>query len=526
MTIASEITRLQNDKAAMCTAIENKWVTVGNVTFDDYAACIDAIQSWSGNPTVSLCYEMIWWWGGGWNCCWWWGWAGAFLEWVEILPLWLYDITIWAWGSAWNRWWNTSFNHLIAFGWWNGGSLGGWGWAWGSWGGGSCSWWWGATLMWYSWGAWRSGTGACMAWWWWGGVASAWCGSPAICKWGNGWCGVCKHIGENVWAGWWGGWLAAGGSSNGWWGGATNSNGWNATTYWSWWWGGSSNSHPWGKWKSGAVAIYYPTDCWYCIEWWTITTCGDDTVHLFTSSDTLCVYWDGTPTKMVKYLVVGGWWGWLISWWWGGAVCMWLLANPETLCATIWAWGVGGSWCNFYNIPSCPWGDTTLSWWICIVAGWWCAWGESGWWASWAWYAWWNSAGSCWKCGKGGWGWAGGKGCNGSGTVWGTWWVGKFWYWGWGWGTSWCAWWWASDWGGRGSYNNQTCCNATNYWWWGWGNYAWEDAWDWCQWVVDICYPSDWSWLINSATWWDCCFTCDGFCVHRFTSNWTFTIVS
>lgn len=47
MTIASEITRLQNDKAAICTAIENKGVTVGNVTFDDYAACIDAIQSGS-----------------------------------------------------------------------------------------------------------------------------------------------------------------------------------------------------------------------------------------------------------------------------------------------------------------------------------------------------------------------------------------------------------------------------------------------------------------------------------------------
>lgn len=45
MTIASEITRLQNDKAAMCAAIEAKGVTVGNVSFDDYAACIDAIPT-------------------------------------------------------------------------------------------------------------------------------------------------------------------------------------------------------------------------------------------------------------------------------------------------------------------------------------------------------------------------------------------------------------------------------------------------------------------------------------------------
>jgi hypothetical protein len=46
------------------------------------------------------------------------------------------------------------------------------------------------------------------------------------------------------------------------------------------------------------------------------------------------------------------------------------------------------------------------------------------------------------------------------------------------------------------------------------------------QWVVDICYPSDWSWGVNSATWWDSCYLCNWYCVHRFTSNWTFTIVS
>ena len=45
MTIASEITRLQNDKAAICTAIENKGVTVGNVTLDDYANCVNSIPT-------------------------------------------------------------------------------------------------------------------------------------------------------------------------------------------------------------------------------------------------------------------------------------------------------------------------------------------------------------------------------------------------------------------------------------------------------------------------------------------------
>jgi hypothetical protein len=45
-----------------------------------------------------------------------------------------------------------------------------------------------------------------------------------------------------------------------------------------------------------------------------------------------------------------------------------------------------------------------------------------------------------------------------------------------------------------------------------------------CQWVVDICYPADWSYWFSSATWWNCCYECDWMCVHRFTSDWTFCI--
>ena len=52
MTIASEITRLQNDKAAMKTAIENKGVTVWNVTLDSYAACIEAIEQGGGWASI------------------------------------------------------------------------------------------------------------------------------------------------------------------------------------------------------------------------------------------------------------------------------------------------------------------------------------------------------------------------------------------------------------------------------------------------------------------------------------------
>ena len=46
MSIASEITRLQNAKAAIKLAIEAKGVTVpSDATLDDYAALIESISS-------------------------------------------------------------------------------------------------------------------------------------------------------------------------------------------------------------------------------------------------------------------------------------------------------------------------------------------------------------------------------------------------------------------------------------------------------------------------------------------------
>ena len=45
MSIASEITRLQNAKASIKTSIENKGVTVGDGTLDTYASKIDAIET-------------------------------------------------------------------------------------------------------------------------------------------------------------------------------------------------------------------------------------------------------------------------------------------------------------------------------------------------------------------------------------------------------------------------------------------------------------------------------------------------
>lgn len=45
MSIASEITRLQNAKASIKTSIENKGVTVGDGTIDTYASKIDTIET-------------------------------------------------------------------------------------------------------------------------------------------------------------------------------------------------------------------------------------------------------------------------------------------------------------------------------------------------------------------------------------------------------------------------------------------------------------------------------------------------
>ena len=57
MSIASEITRIQNAKASIKTSIENKGVTVGDGTLDTYANKINAIET-SGideyfSPTIS-----------------------------------------------------------------------------------------------------------------------------------------------------------------------------------------------------------------------------------------------------------------------------------------------------------------------------------------------------------------------------------------------------------------------------------------------------------------------------------------
>lgn len=334
MTIASEITRLQNDKAAICTAIENKGVTVWNVTLDNYAACIDAIPTWSSSKFADV--MVVWWWGGGGTTCnalwWWWGWAW----WLAIrcrlyLPDNSYTVVVWAWGYWWTsgtngcNWGTSCFWCLVQLNWWWGGGSQCWtsrnwanGWSWWWWYGNtgwSCpAYWWLANAYsstWRWWNQWWSAYYLC-SWysckWWWGW----WYGRPwysnARYQLDLNWCYVdCYtgywwywYYGNFCWANacyaWWWGWW--GGCGCYWW--------WNwasvsccvwmsATTYWSWWWWGCCR-YGWWNWRQWIVIVRYPSDWSYwinCATWWTVTTCTIDwteyKIHKFTTNWTFTI---------------------------------------------------------------------------------------------------------------------------------------------------------------------------------------------------------------------------------------------
>ena len=268
--------------------------------------------------------------------------------------------------------------------------------------------------------------------------------------------------------------------------------------------------------------------CWneYCFpSWWNLCAFS------------YLVVWGGgswSAFTVTNY----GWWGW---WWGGGEVKQWngVFVPWDCGCITIcigcwWAqaswWSSGNCWC-----PSC------IAFWASSVVarGWgissnWYYWGDS-----WSWCTWWTS--SNWLV-NGWWGWAGafGNWGNLSWRVWWNWWLGIT-YCGidfgwWGWGGSWCCckncywfWHWCCGWGNWWCCRSWVCawCDAT--WcgggWWGSTLCAWR-WWKWWDWAALISYPTDWSWGTKCATWWDCCFVCNWCCVHMFTSDWTFTIVS
>lgn len=295
MTIASEITRLQNDKACICAAIENKGVTVWNVTLDDYASCIDAIQSWG--DVCGFQYIVVGW-GASWSTGWWgnwWGWAGDvvvgggwFIPWAASCI----DICIGAWGEAakWsgNPWcpWHPScitFNGATVISNWGCGSKDGWSGGWNSWSwciggnGMGCrcyAWWWGAWVAW-------NGFDWCASTWCWGlGVTYCWISFAWWGGWGWWWtnrsgaCGCCGGWGWGTYLGWQQAWCPA-------------------TTCGSWWGGSATCSYVGGAWWWGAVLISYPQDWSWgtkCATWWDCCfTYNWYCVHMFTSDGTFTV---------------------------------------------------------------------------------------------------------------------------------------------------------------------------------------------------------------------------------------------
>lgn len=310
MTIASEIDRLQCAKADICTAIENKWVIVWNITLDNYADCIDAIQT-DWRPSIDfLLIWWGWWWGINWggnysNFYWgWWGWAWWVVEWCWAkLEDWCYNIVIWGWwfpcgnlSPQYINWWNSCFWDIVACWWWGWGSQTP-GYAWCNWG----SWWWWpgfingwSYMCWWAWcvGQWYNGWKWCYicfwyrcnkwAWWWGWWAGWAWCDwvldTWNNCgKWWDGWIWIMSDIEWEMkcYAGWWWGWAGAEGNFIPWcnWGGL----------YWSWW-------NAWTAWCKWVFIIRYPSSCWYNIFGWDCCyECNWKCIHIFTQDWTLTV---------------------------------------------------------------------------------------------------------------------------------------------------------------------------------------------------------------------------------------------
>lgn len=298
MTIASEITRLQNDKAAICTAIENKWVTVWNVKLDDYAACIDAISTWGQTSKVDF---LLIWWGGAWSWVWcvstywrWWGgWAWWYIEckWYEVWCWLCYCVVVWSWWAwkynwKWSDWWDSCFWMLVAYWWWA---------------------WWNSTSNWNSWWSW-----------WWAWRADSWSCPGTPSAWGGLWCCWQWHNWWWSWTcnqrAWWWGWAWWEWSWNWvwydfkWWIWKCSDITWECVRYawwWAWYWGWqcwctwcwAGGSGVWRNstscnWKNWIFVVRYHTDGSdgiSCATGWTKYTCWYYTIHCFTSNWFFCI---------------------------------------------------------------------------------------------------------------------------------------------------------------------------------------------------------------------------------------------
>jgi len=279
---------------------------------------------------ISIDFLLIWWWWWWWLLAWWWGGGWWYIEcnWYEI-DNWDICIIIWTWWSWatvcrwwWNNWWNSCFWDIVAC-WW------GWGWwyetdkNWKDWWSG---WWWSwwaeywwswacynmpgcwVSWQWNSWWCWMNcWTSQRRTWWWWGGAWWDWCRwwcywtwscyCTQLTVWWAWWLWKCSCISWSCqWYAWWWSWWDLCYNTSGpvcwwWWRWWATDGKRNATWYWWWgWWSWqcccSGRAWNWCKW---IFIARYPTACWYDITWWTKYTCGDYTIHCFTSNGTLTV---------------------------------------------------------------------------------------------------------------------------------------------------------------------------------------------------------------------------------------------
>ena len=480
--------------------------------------------------------------GGGWawgkQACsgwtWGWGWAwGVVICCNYELSSDRHSVIVGGWQcyTAGEQWYPSCFDSLVAYGGWGGGNS----YLNGYYSKGS-QWFSGASGGWGIQAAWGTGTQGCdwgCSWgssfaWGWGGYSSAWltpcCSKSSTTRTGGN--GITNNFSGSTqyYAYWGGGWgcyccscwgTSPGGGGKGW-GCSTGTCNWQNPTSCGSWGGGawySSGAIP-SNWAGGIFILRYPTACWYSLTGGCKYTCWNYTIHCFTKS--WAIYEWSVSGKHISYLVVWGW-GWGCKGWGGGwEVLSWITDYTSALCVVVGSWGA-----------KC-WGGGGKSCLGTIVAKWGCGGTYKGG-ASWNWNAGGTCSGTANTCGwGGGWG-ASAAGENASwvrGWAWG---MGTLGYWGggWAWGCqsdTFPAFWYSGGAnGGRSSWAAGTPTNCG----WGWGGARcnWNCSSAGACWVVDVCYPADWSFGFTCATWGTKSLI-NWMCVHRFTSNGTFTIVS
>lgn len=311
-------------------------VTPGSCTIT--ATCADGGASTSCSVSNAMIVDLllVWWWAGwwcatSWYCRWWWGWGWWWITYCSNFELtqWnTYNIHIWSWWWILANWCPSCvYNNdwLLLYSWW----WGRWWWTpnWNVYNACDWDWWWWGSPWWkiycwwqslcWKWNWWVS-TWACTIWWWgwwgWWCVGWNWCNWCASfwgnASWWNWWNWICTDISWELqwywWWGWWWAWCKQYSTDtilawlwqhwwwNWWWcilcSGAyvlCTSN--NATYYWWWGWWWHAYWDWWWCWCQWIFVLRYPTACWYDITWWCKYTCGDYTIHCFTSDWTLSV---------------------------------------------------------------------------------------------------------------------------------------------------------------------------------------------------------------------------------------------